>query len=78
MSDLLSAPCGHSLGSQPQDLRQQLAVFVPAESHPVRGGGGDAGGENRLVEGLLERNGVWRGCGEERGGERLQSVRERW
>ncbi len=61
MSDLLGAPSGHSLGSQPQDLRQQLAVFVPAESHPVRGGGRDAGGKHRLVEGLLERDGVWRG-----------------
>ena len=46
MSDLLSAPSGYSLGSQPEDLRQQLAVFVPAESHPVRGGGGEAGGEH--------------------------------
>lgn len=61
MSDLLSAPSGHSLGSQPQDLGQQLAVFVPAESHPVRGGGRDAGGEHRLMEGLLERDGIWRG-----------------
>lgn len=67
MSDLLSTPSGHSLGSQPQDLRQQLAVFVPAESHPVRGGGRDAGGKYRLVECLLERDGVWRGY-EGRGG----------
>lgn len=58
MSDLLSVPSGHSLGSQPQNLREQLAVFVPAEGHPVRGGGRDAGGEHRLVEGLLERDGV--------------------
>lgn len=61
MSDLLSAPSGHSLGSQPQDLRQQLAVFVPAEGHPVWGRGRDAGGKHRLVEGLLERDGIWRG-----------------
>lgn len=61
MSDLLSAPSGHSLGSQPQDLGQQLAVLVPAEGHPVGGGGRDAGREHRLVEGLLKRDGVWRG-----------------
>lgn len=61
MSDLLSAPSGHSFGSQPQDLRQQLAVFVPAEGHPVGGRGRDAGGKHRLVEGLLERDGIWRG-----------------
>ena len=67
MPDLLSAPSGHSLGSQPQDLGQQLAVFVPAESHPVGGRGGDAGGKHRLVEGLLERDGVWGGCGEKEG-----------
>lgn len=64
MSDLLSAPSGHSLGSQPQDLGQQLAVFVPAESHPVGGGGREAGGKHRLVEGLLEGDGVCRGYGE--------------
>lgn len=64
MSDLLSAPSGHSLGSQPQDLREQLAMFVPAEGHPVWGRGRDARGENRLVEGLLERDGVWGGWGE--------------
>lgn len=46
MSDLLGAPSSHSLGSQPQDLREQLAVFVPAEGHPVWGRHGDAGGEH--------------------------------
>lgn len=72
MSDLLCAPSGHSLGSQPQDLRQQLAMFVPAERHPVGGGGGEARGKHGLVEGLLEGDGVWRGWGE--GRERWQSV----
>lgn len=67
MSDLLSVPSGHSLGSQPQDLREQLAVFVPAEGHPVWGRGRNPGGEHRLVEGLLERDGVWGGWGEGRG-----------
>lgn len=65
VSDLLGAPSGHSLGSQSQDLREQLAVFVPAEGHPVWGRHGDAGGEHRLVEGLLEGDGFWRGWGEE-------------
>lgn len=61
MSDLLGAPSSHSLGSQPQDLREQLAVFVPAEGHPVWGRHGDAGGEHRLVEGLLQGDGFWSG-----------------
>ena len=60
-SDLLSAPGGNSLGCEPQHLREQLAVFVPAQQHPVGGGGGDAWGEHRLMEGLLERLGPWRG-----------------
>lgn len=67
MSDLLSVPSGHSLGSQPQDLGEQLTVFVPTEGHPVWGRGRDAGGEHRLVEGLLERDGIWGGWGEGRG-----------
>lgn len=67
MSNLLGTPSGHSLGSQPQDLRQQLAVFVPAKSHPMGRRGRDAGGEHRLVEGLLEGDGLWRGWGELRG-----------
>lgn len=64
MSDLLGAPSSHSLGSQPQDLREQLAVFVPAEGHPVWGRHRDARGEHRLVEGLLEGDGFrsgWEG-----------------
>lgn len=70
-SDLLSAPSGHSLGSQPQDLREQLAVFVPAEGHPMWGRGRDAWGEHGLVEGLLERDGIWGGCREKEGVKRL-------
>lgn len=64
MSDLLGAPSGHSLGSQPQDLREQLAVFVPAEGHPVWGRHRDAGREHRLVQSLLEGDGFWRGWGQ--------------
>lgn len=75
LSDLFSAPSGYSLGCQPQDLRQQLAVFVPAESHPVGGRGGDARRKHRLMEGLLQRNGVWRGWGQKQGTDR---VTKRW
>lgn len=64
MSDLLCTPSSHPLGSQPQDLREQLAVFVPAEGHPVWGRHGDARREHRLVKGLLEGDGFWRGWGE--------------
>lgn len=64
MSDLLGAPSGHSLGSQPQDLREQLAVFVPAEGHPVWGRHRDARREHRLMQSLLEGDGFWRGWGQ--------------
>lgn len=61
VSDLLGAPGSHPLGSQPQHLREQLAVFVPAEGHPVWGRSRESRGEDGLVEGLLKRDGFWGG-----------------
>lgn len=46
MSDLVGSPGCNSLSCEAQDLREQLAVFVPAQSHPVRGRGGATRGEH--------------------------------
>lgn len=62
VTHLLHAPFGHVFGREPRDLRQELAVLLPAEMEPVGRVRGQGRHEDGLVEGLLEiQIRVWKG-----------------